>query len=63
VWEILQEDLGCDVELGFAHIAIRIVHDDQLGWDVDHPDDLAVPEPSFVTDLLESDISHDRLHD
>lgn len=42
---------------------LRIVHDDQLGWDVDHPDDLAVPEPSFVTDLLESDISHERLHD
>lgn len=31
---------------------IRIVHDVQLGWDVDHPDDLKIPEPSFVTELL-----------
>jgi 2-phospho-L-lactate guanylyltransferase len=36
---------------------LRIVHDAQLGWDVDHPDDLAVPEPSFVADLLESKTS------
>jgi 2-phospho-L-lactate guanylyltransferase len=31
---------------------IRIVHDVRLGWDVDHPDDLKMPEPSFLTDLL-----------
>lgn len=34
---------------------LRIVHDSRLGWDVDHPDDLAIPEPSFVNDLLESE--------
>ncbi|MFT4596602.1 MAG: 2-phospho-L-lactate guanylyltransferase [Paracrocinitomix sp.] len=33
---------------------LRIVHDAQLGWDVDHPDDLAVPEPSFLTEILQS---------
>lgn len=36
---------------------LRIVHDTKLGWDVDHPDDLTMPEHSFVTDLLESEIS------
>lgn len=34
---------------------IRIVHDARLGWDVDHPDDLAMPEPSIVSALLESE--------
>lgn len=34
---------------------LRVVHDRRLGWDVDHPDDLEVPEPSLVTDLLESE--------
>lgn len=33
---------------------VRIVHDPRLGWDVDHPDDLDTPEPSFLSDLLES---------
>lgn len=34
---------------------LRVVHDVRLGWDVDHPDDLDVPEPSFLTELLESE--------
>jgi 2-phospho-L-lactate guanylyltransferase len=33
---------------------LRIVHDARLGWDVDDPDDLALPEPSFLTDLLKN---------
>ncbi len=33
---------------------LRIVHDAQLGWDVDDPDDLDPPEPSLLTDILES---------
>jgi len=35
----------------------RIVHDPRLAWDVDHPDDLDTPEPSFLSDLLESELN------
>ena len=34
---------------------LRIVHDEQLGWDVDNPDDLAMPEADRLAQLLESD--------
>jgi len=34
---------------------LRIVHDERLGWDIDHPDDLDVPEHCGVIDLLESE--------
>jgi len=34
---------------------VRIVHDLKLGWDVDDPDDLDLPLPSALADLLESD--------
>jgi len=32
---------------------LRIVHDAALGWDVDNPDDLDLPEASKITHLLE----------
>ena len=35
---------------------LRIVHDDNLGWDIDNPSDLELPAAStFLADLLESD--------
>lgn len=35
---------------------LRVVHDARLAWDVDHPDDLDTPEPTFLSDLLESEL-------
>ena len=35
------------------HCGLRIVHDADLGWDVDDPDDLAPLETSTLSDLLD----------
>jgi len=33
---------------------LRIIHDDSLSWDVDHPQDLDVPGTDFIAELLDT---------